>query len=348
MAKGKLYLCGEYAVVDGGAAVIASVNRQMRARVVRGDAGAGAGAGVVEIVRVNVDVRSVPELRANDPNRFVLAAAWVAAQFVVEAGGSVFERVTLRLESELREADGRKYGLGSSGAVTVAVLEALLAGYDVSAEHIYKLAVLALHLVGDNGSAGDIACCAFGQLLYYVRPDVAFVRELGAQMLTMNVHEAVACAWPGLVLEPLQWLEGVSSAVGWTGSPASSADLVDSVRAYKKNNTAEYAQFVRESTRIAQAMREACVRNNTHDFEVAYAQASENMARFSAKTGGYMFTPALHTCVEIAQQYGWVAKFSGAGGGDCAIAVSAQNLDKNALHAAWDAAGIMAMNWQLG
>lgn len=337
MAKGKLYICGEYAVVDGGAAVIAAVNRHLRAIVSESD----------DAFMV-CDVTQCPSIRTDDSDRYVKASFWIAARYLAEEGVTLTAHTALRIESELVEADGRKYGLGSSGAVTVAVLEALLNAYALSAEHIYKLAVLALQLVHDNGSAGDIACSAFGQLIYYVRPDQDFVRELGNTIDTLNLHEIVNSVWPQLVLDRLQWPMGIQSFIAWTGSPASSAELVQSVRAYKTNNSAAYSSFVRESTHISEAIRESCRTNNAHDFVAAYAQSSALLTEFSRKTGDFMNTPELKKCVRIAQEHGCAAKFSGAGGGDCAIALTYDDVDGHALCTAWNKAGIMPMDWHLG
>ncbi|WP_418969286.1 phosphomevalonate kinase [Alloscardovia omnicolens] len=341
MAKGKLYICGEYAVVDGGAAVVAAVDRHLRAVVSESD----------DAFMV-CDVTQRPSIRTDDSNRYVKAAFWIAARYLGEEGVTLAAHTALHIESELVEADGRKYGLGSSGAVTVAVLEALLepliSKHALPAEHIYKLAVLALQLVHDNGSGGDIACSAFGQLIYYVRPDQDFVCELGNTIDTLNLHEIVNSVWPQLVLDRLQWPMGIQSFIAWTGSPASSAELVQAVRSYKTHNSAAYSSFVRESTHVSQAIREACRTNNAQDFVAAYAQAGDLLTEFSRQTGDFMNTPELKKCVRIAQEHGCVAKFSGAGGGDCAIALTHEDVDGHALRTAWNKAGIMPMDWHLG
>ena len=63
MAKGKLYICGEYAVVDGGAAVIAAVNRHLRAIVSESD----------DAFMV-CDVTQRPSIRTDDSDRYVKAS----------------------------------------------------------------------------------------------------------------------------------------------------------------------------------------------------------------------------------------------------------------------------------
>ncbi|MBT1022890.1 phosphomevalonate kinase, partial [Enterococcus faecium] len=70
----------------------------------------------------------------------------------------------LKVTSELDSSNGRKYGLGSSGAVTVATVKALNVFYalNLSQLEIFKIAALANLAVQDNGSCGDIAASCYG------------------------------------------------------------------------------------------------------------------------------------------------------------------------------------------
>lgn len=67
------------------------------------------------------------------------------------------------------ERDGKKFGIGSSGSVTVLTLKALSAFYELklSADTIFKLASYTLLKLGDNGSMGDIACIAYDDLVAF-------------------------------------------------------------------------------------------------------------------------------------------------------------------------------------
>ncbi|MDK6212985.1 hypothetical protein QP122_13370, partial [Enterococcus faecalis] len=90
------------------AAVIAAVNRHLRAIVSESD----------DAFMV-CDVTQRPSIRTDDSDRYVKASFWIASRYLAEEGVTLTAHTALRIESELVETDGRKYGLGSSGAVTV-------------------------------------------------------------------------------------------------------------------------------------------------------------------------------------------------------------------------------------
>ncbi|WP_018142840.1 phosphomevalonate kinase [Alloscardovia criceti] len=351
MAKGKLYLCGEYAVVDGGAAVISAVDRDLNVHLVPAEM-ASASAYILH------PENEVPQLEQGHEFYYVTPATYIAWQLLNELGetetvAELFNgQYALEFESHLVETDGRKYGLGSSGAVTVAVLDTLLAALELPREKIYKLAVMSLLLAQDNGSFGDVACIACGQLVYYVRPALSFLARVKAALLDgekpqPSIRELVESPWEGLIIEKLLWPQDIDARIGWTGSPASSAALVNSVRSYKLDHSAEYQQFIEKSTAIAQDMRRACHNANTEDFLDAYARASALMVHFSRINNGYMETLLLEKLRTIAESLGYIAKFSGAGGGDCGIALAPTDAKAAALEQAWSDHGISAMNWKL-
>ena len=56
-----------------------------------------------------------------------------------------------------------------------------------------------------------------------------------------------------------------------------------------------------------------------------------------------LVTPALATLVRAAQRVGAAAKPSGAGGGDCSIALATSAAQAAAVRAAWQDAGILPL-----
>jgi mevalonate kinase len=57
-----------------------------------------------------------------------------------------------------------------------------------------------------------------------------------------------------------------------------------------------------------------------------------------------LFTPRLHRIVEIARAHGAAAKISGAGGGDCGIALTPDAATAREIQAAWQAAGLVPLD----
>ncbi len=60
--------------------------------------------------------------------------------------------------------------------------------------------------------------------------------------------------WPNLKIEPLQVPEDLRLLIGWTGSPASTSDLVDQVHQSREEKKNSYENFLNESKN--------CVRSN--------------------------------------------------------------------------------------
>ena len=173
-APGKLYIAGEYAVVDGSAAIVAAVNRY---------------------VTVTVDDENLPTLssesrkyygvivsekenykptfwtRASDGSiemlgdekyAYVLAAMRVIDSYAGECFAPNMDRKSynLHISSELDDAEsGRKYGLGSSAAITVATVRALCKWYGLKPDvaTICKLSLITSSMVKRSGSGGDVA-----------------------------------------------------------------------------------------------------------------------------------------------------------------------------------------------
>ncbi|WP_165496235.1 phosphomevalonate kinase [Alloscardovia theropitheci] len=355
-ACGKLYLTGEYAVVDGAGAVISAVNKEINGRIIsasdseRSDAISVAwGADALSNMRV-------PAFATHNELRYVKAASYVASRYLYEDAILVSHNDCIALDSQLVENDGRKFGLGSSGAVTVATIQTMIHAYgnartNVSRETVYKLSVLALLIVGDNGSFGDVACSSFGQMVYYIRPSQEFSQQLIARIEKTSIHDVVNLPWDQLEITALTWPHDILAFIGWTGTPASSYDLVNAVHAYKTDCAQQYQEFVESSARISHDMKDACEHGNAQDFVDAYHRASELISLFSRETGDFAETKQLREFKEIARKYGCEAKFSGAGGGDCGIAIARKSqVHSDAIEKMideWKKSGIEIMPWEL-
>ncbi|MFD0704571.1 phosphomevalonate kinase [Alloscardovia venturai] len=365
MANGKLYLSGEYAVVDGAAAIISSMyTRSLAAHfTVSGE----------RDPRILVDEDAAPTFDVNDRDRYVKAASYVAARYCAESNRRPTlqsgQHLTVDIISTLVDGNGRKYGLGSSGAVTVAVIEAYLdwCAVDYNSVMVYKLAVLAELLVKDNGSFGDLASASTGRVISYRRPSLSCLEYLSSKMRDSSAtfHDLVSAHWDGLEIHSNNALERLVAeklhvVIGWTGEPASSADFVQRMAAYKSNQNEAYRSFCQRSSEITRQMWSALERYNAEDFVDSYRQQSKNITELSLVTGGYIETEKLANAREIAESIGYAAKPSGAGGGDCLIAMKAVDGVSNAgresqtfneaaeLTRRWQAAGIMVMtDWKL-
>ena len=100
----------------------------------------------------------------------------------------------------------------------------------------------------------------------------------------------------------------VHPVVVWSGKSAKTQPLIDQYRAWT-----DRSDFVRESTAIVDTF---------HEDPVARLLDNAHLLQHMAVEAGLHYaTPRLAAIASVAQQYGGAAKPSGAGGGDCAIAL---------------------------
>ncbi|MCK6555362.1 hypothetical protein L6Q96_12410 [Candidatus Binatia bacterium] len=320
-APGKLFVLGEYAVLDGCPAVVAAVNRFVTARVQAGTAGAD--------VRIEAGAHGSVRFAAGKPPaeegplRFVLAA-W---RSVVERWPGLARRdVLIEVTSTLDDPVAGKTGLGSSAATVVATVAALQALSDSSPDTTGgRIALLETALAahrraqGGTGSGGDVVASVFGGTTLF-EP-----RGEGLPIVT-----------------PLPWPTGTELLAGWSGAPASTTGLVERYRTASPPDAAARAGFF-ERTRAAVADFVAALRGGRVALDALNA-GGDALDRLGAELHLPVVTPALRSLVRAARGCGAAAKASGAGGGDCAIAVATDAHMAAAVCRAWEAAGFAVLD----
>lgn len=425
MASGKLYIAGEYAVVDGAAAIVVAVNRYVSVTIddddlritdihgknysskflsesnselkdfnkldsptVYGSISSGcesvdsAGDSACESVdssSVSLDSQRLQK-KVNENSKYktlywkrsfngkdilveeekyaqfysyVLSAMNVVDKFAFEQYKKPLNKCyNVRISSDLDDARlGRKYGLGSSAAVTVAVVRALCKWYDldISTPDICKLALIASALVEGSGSGGDVAASVYGGWIMYR----AYYRDwLKAEIEMVNsgdldFHKLVRKKWPRLEVKRLNVSSSLRLLVGWTGIPSSSSSLVSSV----KSNRLSQKLFTYEDFCL---LSEACVQRLVKVLESGDLislshglECNRQLLRdLSDLTQTPIETPKLTSLIETAKFVGAAAKTSGAGGGDCGIALaSSYNKDGiSYIKDTWKSDGIKPLN----
>lgn len=243
--------------------------------------------------------------------------------------------VSLTIESDLDDAaSGAKYGLGSSGAVAVAVTRALgqQLGLALDSLDVYKIASVATWLAGAAGSGGDIACSSHGGVVLYRRPNP----EALAALVETDPVAATEATWPNLRIESRANLGGLKLLVGWTGSPVKT----DSQLA--KAGGAD-AEFVRSVSSLSEKLWRALA---DEDHTAAFACLRENRALlqdYERERNLNIETEKLTALADIATSAFGAGKSSGSGGGDCGIALVAADCDVTGIVTKWQAAGIQPL-----
>ncbi|MGV3523612.1 MAG: mevalonate kinase family protein [Candidatus Sericytochromatia bacterium] len=331
---GKLLLAGEYAIVEPGALALGlAVDRYLSLH-------AKPGAWRFEN-RVSGESWDYHAGHAAPPQWAYAAQALTWGLDYL--GAAAPAGLVLSFESQLEGAVGvqqRKLGLGSSAAVTVAVLALLLqtCGHDISQPDnrakLYRLAVLAHRQVQGSGSGADIACCIYGSVTAYTSPD--FARLPLRSPLQVLIDKA---DWPLLRLEKLVWPADWPLYVGWTARPAATYSALEDYQEWAERSPDALARFLFDTQATVLGLREALLGADLPAFATGLSRARRALLRLGADLPEPLETPALQALIAAAETLGGAGKFSGAGRGDCGLAWVPAG-QESALFQAWRSAGI--------
>ncbi|MBB1122960.1 phosphomevalonate kinase [Limosilactobacillus albertensis] len=336
-APGKLYIAGEYAVVENGyPAILVALDQFVTCTIEE----SAEEVGQIISRQYNNDQLSwrrrgdqmVVDKRDN-PFSYILSAIKVTEEYA-----RTFSRdlriFNIHIDSQLDSANGRKYGLGSSAAVTVATVKALCHFYNlpVDKDQIFKLAAIAHFEVQGNGSLGDVAASVYGGWISYH----SFDRQwLAQQRKYLDLKTIIDLPWPDLDIESLKAPKNLELLIGWTGKPASTSQLVDKISLFKARRQSEYQLFLEKS--------KSCIQRMVDGFHQQDLEAIKNEIRYNrdllkqlgTNSGVNIETEALAKLCQIAESFGGAAKTSGAGGGDCGIVAIDSNSNFGNVLKSW-------------
>ncbi|CAL9653986.1 phosphomevalonate kinase [Streptomyces sp. enrichment culture] len=352
-APGKLFVAGEYAVVDpGNPAILVAVDRHIAVTVSDADTGAADVVISSDLGQHAVGWRWHEDrlvLCGTDDGQQARSALAHVVSAIETVGRLLGERglkvpaLTVSVSSSLHE-DGRKFGLGSSGAVTVATVAAVAAFCDLelSTDDRFRLAMLATAQLDPKGSGGDLAASTWGGWIAYQAPDRAFVLDLARRV---GIDRTLKAPWPGHSVRQLPAPAGLTLEVGWTGEPASTASLVSDLHRRTWRGSASHQRFVESTTTCVRSAVAALESGDGPGLLHEIRRARQELARLDDEVGLGIFTPKLTALCDAAEAVGGAAKPSGAGGGDCGIALLDAEASRNITHVRrrWETAGVLPL-----
>ncbi|MDN6173188.1 MAG: phosphomevalonate kinase [Yaniella sp.] len=341
-APGKLYVAGEYAVVTAGQpAILIAVDRYVSVTVTPAEP-------------APVDTPTA-QLLAHDhgiaaaKNKTFGTDYALAAWLVMDAlrAERNIQRIPadLHFSSTLRSDTGEKYGLGSSGAATMAVVTAFNELYDLRLSVIdkIKVGILASIEISPKSSGGDLAAGALGGWVYYQAPD----RDNLARVLTGNtgVTEAMTGpAWIPMRARRIPTPTDIQILIGWTGSPAETDQLVSQATSNGAGLSWDDA-FLRPSAANVNSLILALAEEKFPLIHVGIRTARAFLARMADHTATLIETPQFTPVIESAElREGVSAKTSGAGGGDCGIVLAEPTVDPAVIYNTWQQHGIQPLH----
>ena len=314
---GKLYLAGEYAILEPGQlALIKAIPIYMKGKITFSDS-----------YRIYSDLFNFAvDLTPNSDYSLIQETIALMNDFLADRG-QILRPFSLEIRGKM-EREGKKFGLGSSGSVVVLVIKALLALYNLSVDQnlLFKLASAVLLKRGDNGSMGDLACIVAEDLVLYQ----SFDRQKVATWLEEEKLATVLERDWGFSISPVQPTLDCDFLVGWTKEVAVSSDMVKQIKQNINQN------FLNSSKEMVTCLVEALEQGKTEKIIEQVERASKLLEGLSAD----IYTPSLRQLKEVSQDLQVVAKSSGAGGGDCGIALSFDEQSTETLKNRWANLGI--------
>lgn len=281
-APGKLMLFGEHAVVYGQPCIVTAVDQRISISLkIRKDRNIKLNAPEVNLMDYVEKIDDLGKEDAPKGSRFISCAVKNFFEFY---------KVSFGLNIETKSDFSSKFGFGSSSAVTVAAIKALsqLAGKNMDAKGIFDLSYKTVLDVQGVGSGFDVAAAVWGKTIYYV---------MGGKT------EYINC--PSLPL-----------VVGYTGIKADTPTLVRQVADFYRKKKEFASGLFTSIGKIVDEGRSALSKGN---FEKLGLLMNENQDILQELGVG---SPMLDKLIKASRKAGaYGAKLSGAGGGDCMVAV---------------------------
>jgi phosphomevalonate kinase len=345
---GKLLIAGEYAVLEPNQrAVVIAINRYITVYI---DQSIHNQLSLPQLGYENVSWEMNAEhvqFNISDPKlEFIQNSIRVVNQYLLENSVEL-KPFSLTIKSDLDDpTTGRKYGLGSSAAVVVSVISAVLMLHSSDGtirptlETVFKLAAIAHLKTQKNGSGVDIAASTFGGWLCYSAFKPNWVLNELQQVKTLT--ELIEKPWPNLSITPLTAPTHLKLCVGWTGEAASTAPMIKKVQEFRTSNLESYARFLKETSDAVNRLLKSFEINDCNGAIESLTQNRKILMRLGEQAGINIETSKLKDLSDLAETFG-SGKSSGAGGGDCGIAFLKEDGQIEELYKAWKNAGVIPL-----
>ena len=303
-APGKLMLLGEHSVVYNRPCLVAAVSQRLFVEVEK----ISENKILIEAPEMKISGLEIPlvDLDKEQPKE---------VRFVLEAIKNFFRKYQLEsgLKIKTESQFSAEYGFGSSSAVTVCTIKALAELFEIEMEkkEIFDLAYKTVLDIQGVGSGFDIAAAIYGGIIYFLTG--------------------------GKIIEPLR-VKDIPLIVGYTGVKASTSEIVKQVKAEMEKSPEYYEKLYDDIAQIVEKAKVAMEKSNWPEVGRLMSENQEILRKFKVPSKEYgVSSEVIEKLIEASLGAGaFGAKLSGAGVGDCIIALGK---DKEKLEKAIKEAG---------
>jgi phosphomevalonate kinase len=321
-APGKLFLLGEYAVLEGAPALLLAVDRRVTVTVAPSSDDrwhlSALGLSTPGLTSPDLTLKPDGSIPAGvDERTRERLNVFDAVRRAVCAAAPCNSALSVTIDSTAFSAAGHKLGLGSSAAVATALTAALLvaAGRSPSREEIRILATQA-HRSAQRGagSGGDVASSSYGGLIGYVQDTAPVSLVLPQELQIMAVV---------------------------TGTGSSTTNLVGRVGQYAARDPDLYRADMARLAALAHQAQDAV--GSAKTFLALAADYFEALAELDAHANAGIVSEHHRQLHWLAADLGGVFKTSGAGGDDVGLVFAESEESATRLAAAFAEAGAEAV-----
>lgn len=286
-APGKLMLLGEHAVVYDRSCLVTAVDQRMKLKI--------------QPVNNNIFTLDAPDIKIINYKKPVadLGKGEIpkGARFVETAVCNFFEkyRYSEGIHVETCSGFSPSFGFGSSSASTVCTIKALSVLFDVkmSSKELFDLSYKTVLDIQGKGSGFDVAAAIYGKTLYFFTG--------------------------GKVIEPLP-IKTLPLIVGYSGIKADTVTIINQINEKAEKNPKGIERIFNQIVHVVELAKKALIDKDWLRLGIFMNTNQDYLNSLGVST------KKLDTMIQAARNAGaYGAKLSGAGGGDCMIAVAPEN-----------------------